>query len=169
MDKDFGSSKRKNNTIPCWSLSMFPLSAELADPGTSGGVRVTVNGSDPFPVRNFSGISSIKLLQPENIGRTVLLSPLNGDPSQPVITSIEDTFLQDILVTGIRNDADRLMVESLMAGKEVVIEAQHQIVLKCGKGRIIIKSDGRIVIEGTDVLSLSWGPNRLKGSNVELN
>jgi len=54
-------------------------------------------------------------------------------------------------------------------GKRVVIEARQEILLRCGKGYILIREDGRIVIKGTDLLSRSSGINKIKGGAVRIN
>lgn len=57
----------------------------------------------------------------------------------------------------------------MVDGKRVVIEAQEEIELKCGQGSITIRKDGKIVVKGTNLLSRSSGPNRIKGGSINLN
>jgi hypothetical protein len=49
------------------------------------------------------------------------------------------------------------------------LEAQEEIVLKCGEGSITLRKDGKIIIKGTHLLSRASGPNRIKGGSVQIN
>ncbi len=51
----------------------------------------------------------------------------------------------------------------------VVLEARERIELRCGKAKVVLTKDGRILIKGTDVMSRSEGPNRLKGASIQIN
>ena len=57
----------------------------------------------------------------------------------------------------------------LIDGKQITIEAESEILLKCGKGSILIRKDGKIILKGTDLLSRSSGRQRIKGSSVSIN
>ncbi len=59
--------------------------------------------------------------------------------------------------------------EAVVDGQVVSFEASEQIVLKCGKGSITLRKDGKIVIKGTNLLSRSTGINRIKGGQVNIN
>ena len=54
-------------------------------------------------------------------------------------------------------------------GKVVRIQAETEIELRCGKSRLILRRDGRVELHGTNVLTRSRGPNRMKGATIELN
>jgi hypothetical protein len=57
----------------------------------------------------------------------------------------------------------------LVDGKRVTIEAETEVLLKCGKGSIQIRKDGKIIIKGTDLLSRSSGRQRIRGASVSVN
>ena len=59
--------------------------------------------------------------------------------------------------------------EAVIDGKVVRFEASEEIVLRCGKGSITLRKDGKIVIKGTHLLSRSAGVNRIKGGQVNIN
>ena len=52
---------------------------------------------------------------------------------------------------------------------ELVIEATHNLTLKCGDGSITIRDDGRILIKGKDLVSHAQRVNRIRGGSVEIN
>jgi len=53
--------------------------------------------------------------------------------------------------------------------ERIVFEAQREIVLKCGKGSITVRKDGRILLKGYEIVSRASGKNRIKGSTVSIN
>ncbi|WP_295076504.1 DUF6484 domain-containing protein [Tabrizicola sp.] len=54
-------------------------------------------------------------------------------------------------------------------GEAQVIEAQKELILRCGAASITMTSDGRVTIRGTQLLSRSEGANRVQGATVQLN
>lgn len=54
-------------------------------------------------------------------------------------------------------------------GKKLTLEADQEIELKCGKGAIVIRKDGKILIRGTNLVSRSSGANKIKGASVAIN
>jgi len=54
-------------------------------------------------------------------------------------------------------------------GREVVIEADQELVLRCGRASITLKRNGKIVLKGDHLLSYSRGTNRIKGGSVHIN
>jgi hypothetical protein len=60
-------------------------------------------------------------------------------------------------------------LEALVDGQRVVVEAQDEIVLRCGEASITLRRNGRIVVRGTYVETRSKGVNRIKGGMVQIN
>ncbi|MEY4511635.1 MAG: hypothetical protein RLZZ450_3757 [Pseudomonadota bacterium] len=54
-------------------------------------------------------------------------------------------------------------------GQRVVLEAQDEVVLRCGKSSITLRRNGRIIIRGSYVESDATGVNRVRGATVRLN
>lgn len=52
---------------------------------------------------------------------------------------------------------------------ELVIEAGRALTIRCGAGSIRFRHDGRILIQGLDVVSVAARTNRLKGGQVVVN
>ncbi len=52
---------------------------------------------------------------------------------------------------------------------EIVLEAKKGLVLRVGEGSITIRSDGKILIKGKDLVSHAKRTNRIKGGAVSLN
>ena len=51
----------------------------------------------------------------------------------------------------------------------VVIEAAEQLTLRCGPSSIDLRSDGKLLIRGDDVVSRATRTQRIKGGTVAIN
>jgi hypothetical protein len=60
-------------------------------------------------------------------------------------------------------------LEAVVDGKRVVIDAQDEVVIRCGKASITLRRNGRVVIRGTYVETRAEGVNRIKGGSVQIN
>lgn len=60
-------------------------------------------------------------------------------------------------------------VEARVDGKRLVLEAENEIVLRCGAASITLTRDGKILVRGTYVETHSRGVNRIKGGAVRIN
>jgi len=60
-------------------------------------------------------------------------------------------------------------LEVLVDGRRVVVEADRELVLKCGKASITLTRAGKIILRGTHVVSRSSGSNRVQGTQVRIN
>jgi len=54
-------------------------------------------------------------------------------------------------------------------GETLQLDAEKQIVLRCGKASLMLRRDGRVILSGTYVVSCSRGPNKIKGATVAIN
>lgn len=89
-----------------------------------------------------------------NDTHTVVLGVLRGAAMPPV--AHEDA-------------AGKVGMEVDVDGERLLVEAQHQLVLKCGKASITLTRAGKVLINGTYVVSRSSGVHRIKGGSVQLN
>jgi hypothetical protein len=137
----------------------------LISPGKKGGVLVDYpdNRFDPLPA------CSTVIISESDKDKKVLLLFENGDPKLPIIIGI----IQDQPVRAVsnkeaildKNEAKDLLID----GEKIVFDAKKEIVLRCGKGSITVRADGKIVVKGTNLLSRSSGPQRIKGASVNIN
>jgi hypothetical protein len=98
-----------------------------------------------------------------HIGRQVVLMFENGDPTRPIVIGV----LRGSAGWPLKEqpaEAERSVDE-----ERLVIDAQSQLVLRCGKASITLTRAGKVLIEGAYVLSRSTGVNRIKGGSVQLN
>jgi hypothetical protein len=54
-------------------------------------------------------------------------------------------------------------------GERIVLSAEREIVLRCGKSSITLTRAGKVIIRGAYLLSRSSGVNRIKGGSVQIN
>ena len=168
-------SVRKKHTEPAAPTSEnqhFPVVGYLTDSGNSGEIRVMCNGQGPKTARILSGMDRRALLAPENTGRQVLIVFENGNPDLPIIIGVMENLVADLVSLELeKTDVDAPAgMESVQVDEErLVIEAQKEVVLKCGQGSITLKRDGKIVLRGTEILSRASGTHRIKGGSVRIN
>lgn len=106
---------------------------------------------------------SVVDLHGAHIGRPVVLAFENGDPSKPIVMGV---------IRGGENwpGAERpAQVEIDADGERLLVGAQRQLVLRCGKASITLTAAGKVLIQGSYVSSRSSGVNRIKGGSVQLN
>jgi hypothetical protein len=114
-------------------------------------------GSAALPARTTVDLHGI------HIGRQAVLMFEDGDPSRPIIVGC------------IRQEGDRALPEAAGSvevdadGKRLVVTANQDLVLRCGKASITLSKDGRIVVRGAHVVSHSSGLNRIRGGSVQIN
>jgi hypothetical protein len=102
-------------------------------------------------------------LQPAHIGRELVLMFEAGCADKPIVTGLlrGATNLPEAAPAGqVEIDAD---------GQRLLISAQEQVVLRCGKASITLTKAGKVIIQGAYISSRSTGINRIKGGSVQLN
>lgn len=97
-----------------------------------------------------------------DVGREVTIMFADSDPYQPIVTGI----LQG------PNAADRSVHRRLRVqvdAETIALTANRQLVLECGKCKITLTRDGRLKIEGAEILSRASGTQRIRGGSIQLN
>lgn len=102
-------------------------------------------------------------LHTSHIGKKVVLMFEGGDSAKPIVMGL----LCEGEGSSYKEPPDH--VEVLVDGERVIIGAKEQIVLRCGEASITLTRAGKVLIEGTYVLSRSSGVNRIKGGSVQIN
>ncbi|MGH8502231.1 MAG: DUF6484 domain-containing protein [Gammaproteobacteria bacterium] len=97
-----------------------------------------------------------------HIGREVVLAFENADPSRPIVLGCLQRGESELPEKPgqVEVDAD---------GERLVVTAREQLVLRCGQASITLTKAGKVLIQGTYLLSRSSGVNRIKGGSVQLN
>lgn len=159
----------KKETLLAGLTTAQPSIAKLAGMDGAGQFLVNIPGRARTSARLVAGLDRDLLVEGAQRGREVLVVFAEGDAGSPIIVALMDEPLAGLLDLDPRTDKPEAQREISIDGKRVVIEAEHEVVLKCGKSSITLRQDGKIVIKGTDVLSRSSGMNRIKGGAVGIN
>jgi hypothetical protein len=97
----------------------------------------------------------------QDVGFEVALLFENGDPMLPmVIGRIQNPEHKAKESPRVTADLD---------GERLILKADREIVLKCGKASITLTRSGKIILRGNYLLSRSSGVNRIKGGSVQIN
>jgi hypothetical protein len=102
-------------------------------------------------------------LHGKHIGKAVTLMFENGDPTRPIVTGV----LREHEAWPLEEPPDQVEVDA--DGARMIVSAKEQLVLRCGKSSITLTKAGKVLIEGSYLLSKSTGVNRVKGGSVQLN
>lgn len=97
-------------------------------------------------------------------GTAVLLVFEAHDPAKPIITSVIRDRLEPKTETSAAAPRD-----VLVDGRRIVLEGHDEVVLRCGKASITLRRDGKIAVQGVELLSRATGTNRIRGGSVAIN
>lgn len=96
----------------------------------------------------------------------------------PVVAYTDEAGTQLVAVVGVAlvaptspqvASAASPFVEADVDGQRVRVQAEHEVVIACGKASITLRANGRVIIKGTQIESNSEGTNRIKGGQVRIN
>ena len=97
-------------------------------------------------------------------GRKVILGFENGNPEHPILFGfLENADARKPVELVPEPDTATEIPESLH------LKSEQELILECGKAKISLRADGRIVILGGYVVSRSTGVNKIKGGSVQIN
>lgn len=119
--------------------------------------------------------STTVALGPDHVGRLVVVAHVAGGHS-PIVLGGLDTAPAAVapsplaeLVPEPPSDPSAEPLEVTADGKRIVLSAERELELRCGKASITLTRAGKILIRGAYVLSRSSGVNRIKGGAVHIN
>jgi len=110
-------------------------------------------------------------LAPEQIGSDVVLALESGELEKPIILGVllrsEESKSRELPMPR--------QAEHCSAGPEssdgdrLVLTAEKELVLSCGKARLTLTRAGKVLLRGTYVSSHSSGVQRIRGGSVQIN
>jgi hypothetical protein len=102
------------------------------------------------------------VLGADTVGREVLAC-FAGPDRTPVVIGL-------LVAPGDRLVDDRTpSVDLVIDRQRIVLSAQQEVVLRCGKSSITLRADGRLVVKGADIVSSAARVNRIRGGAVKIN
>lgn len=135
---------------------IWPTRATLWEVTVDGRVLAVWRNGPPRPVA-IGGMSHDRVLAGVRRRAEVMLSFLDGDPKQPVVTG---ELHERIEADAASEHACEPVVE---------IAAQQELVLRCGQSALVLRADGRVELRGSDVAALSSGAVHIRGAYVGIN
>ncbi|MDH5326832.1 MAG: DUF2345 domain-containing protein [Gammaproteobacteria bacterium] len=105
-------------------------------------------------------------IRKSDLGKHVALSFDQADPSRPIIMGIIKNSQR---VKELELDSQDQALSASLDGDVVALNADKEIVLKCGKSSITLTKAGKIIIRGEYIVSRSTGVNSIKGGSVKIN
>jgi hypothetical protein len=129
---------------------------------TDGGTTALVRFAGQSGTAAVNARSTVDL-HGAHIGASVVLMFEHGDPDQPVVLGV----LRGQPAWPLADKPAQVDVDA--DGQRLIVSAKEQLVLRCGKASITLTKAGKVLIEGSYVLSRSTGVNRVKGGSVQLN
>jgi hypothetical protein len=131
-----------------------------------GGVEVDGGADGVRPAR--VACAEIAASDPaELIGATVLLFCEERAAARPVVTGLVRDRLPG------RPSAEERLLEAEPERDIVVrgrrVDAQGELVLRCGKSSVTLREDGKVVVKGTRLISRASGTNAVRGGTVRIN
>ena len=98
-----------------------------------------------------------------HVGSKVVLMFEGGDSRRPIVMGV----LREGEGWPLAEQPGQVEVD--VDGQRLIVSAKEQVVIRCGKASITLTKAGKVLIQGTYVLSRSSGVNRVKGGAVQLN
>ncbi|MEN3332481.1 MAG: hypothetical protein V7641_1846 [Blastocatellia bacterium] len=137
------------------------------------GLKETGTPLVDFPTNICNGpiaARSTVALTGRDLGREIVLAFEEGHPKRPVVMGLiqNSEAAQSSSLAGHQAEKEN-PIELEADGEKLLLSANKEIALRCGKGSITIQSDGKIIIRGTYLLSRSSGLNKIKGGAVQIN
>lgn len=132
-------------------------------------VGFTGNGTTPLVVyAGQPGTAALSAraivdLHGEHISRDVVLAFDDGDRMRPIVMGC----VRGDQCSPLPEQPGQVEVDA--DGERLIVSAKEQVVLRCGKASITLTKAGKVLIQGSYVLSRSSGVNRIKGGSVQLN
>jgi hypothetical protein len=158
-----------------------PCLGRIVDVDADGRPRVVFAGLvGPPPVARILGtVASEQLEAARHEGRPILIGFLEGRADAPVIVSLASLADLPQLAppsppSPSEPELDELEVEvdgAASVGLEgrQLIEAEQELVLRCGAAAITLRADGTVRVTGRDITSWARRRHRIRGGSVAIN
>lgn len=141
------------------------LSGHLAGLDDEGRVLFRAAGSEEvLPVAIGLALGDADIAKAAWLGRRALVVATTGPIRQLILVGL----VRERVSSNVRDAApDELQVQ--VDGEVVRLRGKQRIELVCGKARLTMDSDGRVELNGTQLVQRARGPVKIKGTTIDLN
>lgn len=117
--------------------------------------------NEPVPAR------LIGALCPPGNGDTLAVALVfeGNDRSRPLVLGPVHDRVQPTAPLGVTPTDKEVIVD----GQKITLQAETELLLRCGNASILLRRDGKLVIKGTEVVSRASGANKIRGGLVNIN
>ncbi len=141
--------------------------------GAEGSAQVDYPGNTRGPVtaRVSAAIEPATLARAAEQRQQALLMFENGDPGLPIIVTLLATPSATPLLDAVleQSSLPEPPEEVVVDGERVLLRGNEEVVLQCGRASITLRRDGKIVLRGSEILTVASGLQRIKGGKVQIN
>jgi uncharacterized protein DUF6484 len=149
--------------------SAKPCVGRIVEIASDGAPVIDYQGNELGPLRART-LEVATAAASDVVGREVLLMFESGDVWRPIIVGfVHDTIISPKLEVTIEEPALESQLDFSAKSERMLIEKEEEIFLVCGKSSIRLRSDGKIIIRGTEIVSRASGANKIKGASVNIN
>jgi hypothetical protein len=103
------------------------------------------------------------------VGREVVVMFEEGEADKPIVVGVIQPPPSVRPAAGPETPSQPAALEAKLDGRQIVLSAEREIVLRCGQASITLTRAGKVLIRGAYLLSRSSGVNRIKGGSVQIN
>lgn len=125
-------------------------------------------GAPAVPARVSTSLDDAALAEAAREGQDALVLFEEGDAARPIVVALlrSRTPLVDALVAAPEAAGG---AEAVVDGRRVVLEGKDEIVLRCGRASLTLRSDGSVVLRGVNVVSQAQHVHKIRGGKVQIN
>jgi hypothetical protein len=124
--------------------------------------RPLVLGLPGLPHEIIPARTTVPLLR-SDVGATVVVLLENGDARRPVVVGVLQGQRPPV------TNAPTLAMSAQADGQAILVTAEREVVLRCGDASITLTRAGKVIIQGTHIVTRSRGHNKIQGAVVEIN
>ena len=141
-------------------VALGPAREVLVDfPGSPAEAPIAARSMVPVSAAD-QGRAVALMFEEGDVGRPLLMGMIHEPEPIVIEAEAEAIEAEGALAQDLQVEAD---------GERVVVSADKELVLRCGKASITLTQAGKIVIRGAYVLTRSSGVNRIQGGSVQIN
>jgi hypothetical protein len=125
--------------------------------------------ADPRSASRRCRARTVVALGPSAVGAEVLVC-LAGARRQPVILGVlREPSVDADVAAGEEAAGEAALLDVTVNRRRMTVSCDEELVFRCGKSRVELRPDGKILIQGVDVVSSASRTNRIRGGAVRIN